>query len=158
MTRTHWTLAETLRRHGKNVSALVKASGLSKNTVYDIVNGKSQAVTLETLDKLLSGLEQLTRAPVTLEDVLRREQGSDIDPELLAQAAAARPFNWEELRKTLPTWTDEERAEDERHQQELKAEKLVQLAQGDKRLDQLLGILDGPETRSPTEPGKRQHP
>ncbi|MGI8748232.1 MAG: helix-turn-helix domain-containing protein, partial [Deinococcus sp.] len=60
MTHTHWTLAETLQRKGKKVPALARASGLSKNPVYDIVNGKTTAVALETPDKLLAGLEGLT--------------------------------------------------------------------------------------------------
>lgn len=143
MTQTHWTLAETLRRNGKNVSALVKASGLSKNTVYDIVNGKSQAVTLETLDKLLSGLEELTQAPVTLEDVLSREQGSDIDPELLAQLSGIQPFNWADIKRTLPDWTPEEQAENERMFGELEEDRR---SRGDTRMQKLEALWEELDT------------
>ncbi len=123
MTRTHWTLAETLRKYSKKPPALARASSLSKNTVYDIVNGKTKAVTLETLDKLLSGLEEITGAPMTVRDVLRREQQADINPDLLAQVANIKPLDVKELLALVPDWTDEERAENDRFWDEYAAEK-----------------------------------
>ncbi|WP_135230739.1 helix-turn-helix domain-containing protein [Deinococcus fonticola] len=48
MKATYWTLAQTLQRRGITTHALIKANGLSKGTVYDIVNGKSRGITLET--------------------------------------------------------------------------------------------------------------
>ena len=54
MTQTHWILAQTLRYRGLPPHTLANVSGLPKNTVYDIVNGKTQGVTLETVDGLLN--------------------------------------------------------------------------------------------------------
>lgn len=142
---THWTLAQTLQKYGQKVPALVKASGVSRNTVYDIVNGKTGAVTLETLDKLLSGLEELTGARMTVEDVLRREEPADISPALLVQLANARPFNWEELQKLIPDWTDEERAENDRYWREHEEEKRAALVRDERRLQQIADLLDGPQ-------------
>ena len=122
MLQTRWTLAHTLHKHGQTVSALARASGLSRSTLYALVNGKTQTVTLETLDKVIAGLEQITGLPMMLSHVMQRKptvadpnMDPDIDPELLAQFAHAKPFDWEEMQKSLPEWTDEERAEDDRY-------------------------------------------
>jgi len=127
MTHTHWTLAETLQRKGKKVPALARASGLSKNTVYDIVNGKTTSVTLETLDKLLSGLEELTGDTMSVEDVLHRPavpaMNAGMEPALQAQLAGARPFKAEELLALVPDWTSEEQEENDRFWAERESEK-----------------------------------
>lgn len=127
MEGTHWTLAQTLQRYGQKVPALVRASGVSKNTVYAIVNGQAKAVTLETVDKLLRGLERLTSQPMTVKDVLDRQTSStvsvDIDPIMQAQLSRARPFDAEELLALIPDWTDEERAENDHFWAEREAEK-----------------------------------
>ena len=123
MSHTRWTLAETLRRHSKKPPALARASGLSKNTVYDIVNGKTKAVTLETLDKLLSGLEEITGTAMSVEDVLKREQPAGIDTHLLAQVVNIQPLDARELLALVPDWTDQERAENDRFWAEYEAEK-----------------------------------
>ena len=101
--QTHWTLAQTLQSRGVSPPALAKVSGLSKNTVYDIVNGKSQGVTLETVDRLLSGLEKLTGQRMTLDAVLARTMTHDVqDTALLAQLAGLPPFDLKALRASLP--------------------------------------------------------
>lgn len=145
MTHTHWTLAETLQRYGQKAPALAKASGLSKNTVYDILNGKSRAVTLETLDKLLNGLERLTGTALTPNDLIGRAVQSDIDPELLAQLANIPAFNWQEVRAQLPSWTEEERAANEQFWLDLETDRK---SRGDRRMQRLEAIWD--ETDPPS--------
>lgn len=124
---THWTLAQTLKRHGKKVPALVKATGLPRNTVYDIVKGRTKTVKLDTVDRLLAGLEAITGQPMTIGDVLHRPApdmgGMGLEPALQAQLAGARPFNAEELLALIPDWTAEERAENDRFWAESDAEK-----------------------------------
>ena len=145
MTHTHWTLAETLQRHGQKAPALARASGLSKNTVYDILNGKSRAVTLETLDKLLDGLERLTGASLTPNDLIGRMVRSDIDPELLAQLAAIPPFDWQEVQAQTPSWTEEERAANDQFWLDLETDRK---SRGSKRIQRLEVIWDGPDASS----------
>jgi DNA-binding Xre family transcriptional regulator len=115
MTATHWTLAHTLQRRGITTHALIKVSGLSKGTVYDIVNGKSQGVTLETVDKLLDGLEQLTGQRMTIDAVLDRTESINLqDTALLAQITDLPPFDLEAVKATVPNWTPEEQEENSR--------------------------------------------
>lgn len=63
-------IREYLETHGKSAYALWKVSGLPRNTVYALAQGKSLRLDLETLGKLLYGLEQLTGRKVTPNDVL----------------------------------------------------------------------------------------
>ncbi len=115
--QTHWKLEGTLRRFGKTPMALARASGLTKTTIYNMVNNTSQAVQLETLDKLLIGLEHLTGQHFSVADVLEREvKPNTLLEELLRDA---KPVNFEELNKHIPAWTDEERIENEAFLREL---------------------------------------
>lgn len=109
MPRTQWTLAETLHQYGQKVPALAQLTGLSKNTIYDIVNGKSQAITLETVDKLLEGLEQLTGERLTLDAVLKRVEPEDPYAYLFAEA---KPYDHAESRRHLTVCTVAEKIED----------------------------------------------
>jgi DNA-binding Xre family transcriptional regulator len=61
---------EYLDTHQKSAYALWKASGLPRNTVYSLSQGKAMRLDLETLGKLLYGLEQLTGETVTPNDLL----------------------------------------------------------------------------------------
>jgi DNA-binding Xre family transcriptional regulator len=70
-----WRVKEHLDRHGKTPYALWKASGLSRTTVYAITQGTPDRVDLETLNKLLSGLERLTGERAELTDVLEVIRG-----------------------------------------------------------------------------------
>lgn len=63
-------LREYLERYDKSAYALWKASGLPRNTVYAMSKGKVGRLDLETLAKLLHGLEMLTGEPVTPNDLL----------------------------------------------------------------------------------------
>lgn len=150
---TRWRLGETLRRHGKTPLALARASGLSKNTVYDIANGTSRGVELETLDKLLSGLERLTGERAGLQDLLDAAPPADPYAEVFARA---RPFDREEVRKLIPDWTPEERAENERLTEELERQRLEDRELAPRRqdkLDALFAELDALEN-DPDEAGQ----
>ena len=136
MTATHWTLAQTLQRRGITTHALIKVSGLSKGTVYDIVNGKSQGVTLETVDKLLSGLEQLTGQRMTLDAVLDRSEPDDPYAHLFVDA---KPY--EGYTSPGDLWTEAERVQDDRYWAELAAEKQARKAKPDKRMQELSEIF-----------------
>lgn len=112
MPTTHFKLEPLLRRHNKSVLALAKASGLAKTTVYNIVNNKAKAVELETLSKLVDGLERLTGKAITFDDVLEkepRERNTFLD-DLLKDA---KPFDWDKMMAELPEWTEEEKVENE---------------------------------------------
>lgn len=148
MTATHWTLAQTLQRRGVTTHALIKASGLAKGTVYDIVNGKSQGITLETVDKLLSGLEQLTGERLSVEAVLAREEPADPYAHLFVNA---KPYDWEVARKLIPDWTPEELAADDLYWAELAAEKRAWRDSTDKRLQQLADIFGSDDRTDPQQ-------
>lgn len=109
--QTQWKLEGTLRRFGKTPMALARASGLTKTTIYNMVNNTSQAVQLETLDKLLIGLEHLTGQHFSVADVLERE----VKPNALLEELLrdAKPVSWEELNRHVPAWTAEERLEND---------------------------------------------
>lgn len=138
MRATRWTLAQTLQRRGVSTLALIKASGLSKGTVYDIVNGRSQGITLETVDKLLGGLERLTGERLSVEAVLAREESADPYAHLFVNA---KPFDWEEARQLIPDWTPEEIEADKRFWAEREAEKREIRAITEKRMRQLEEIF-----------------
>jgi DNA-binding Xre family transcriptional regulator len=145
--QTHWKLEATLRRHRKTPLALARASGLTKNTVYNIVNEKAQAIEIETLDKLVAGLEKLTGQPMSITDVIEREPKRNA---LLEEALKhAKPFNWEEVKKTLPDWTPEERAGNEAWLEVMEAERELDKLGSIERDQRLL------EAFSPTKPSKR---
>jgi DNA-binding Xre family transcriptional regulator len=109
--QTHWKLDLILRRHGKTPMALARASGLTKTTIYNMVNNSSKAVQLETLDKLVAGLEKLTGRRISVSDVLERE----VKPNALLEELMrdAKPVHWAEVEHNIPQWTAAERAENE---------------------------------------------
>lgn len=143
--QTHWKLEGTLRRFGKSPMALVRASGLTKTTIYNMVNNNSQAVQLETLDKLLTGLENLTGQHFSVADVLEREVKPNAYLEELLRDA--KPVSWEELNRHIPDWTAEERIENEAFLQILEQERTERLERQAKRDTELLEIFV-PTTKS----------
>lgn len=149
MTQTHWTLAQTLQSRGLSPHALAKVSGLSKNTVYDIVNGKSHGITLETVDRLLNGLEQLTGQRMALEAVLDRQEPED---PYLHLFAGAQPFDWEQRRASLPHWTPEEQVANDTFWTEREAQRQARGTRGNPRLDQLAEIFGPADEPTPTRP------
>lgn len=138
MTQTHWTLAQTLQKHRQKVPALAQVSGLSKNTIYDIVNGKAQGITLETVDKLLDGLEQLTGQRMALDAVLDRAEPEDPYAHLFVDA---KPYDHQEAQKHLMPWTAEELAEDEQYWAEQAREKKERREKPDKTMQELSKIF-----------------
>ncbi len=137
--QTQWKLDATLRQYRKTPLALARASGLSKSTVYNIVHGKAKGIELETLDKIMAGLEQLTGQKMLVQDVLNRENKNSALLESLLKNA--KPFDAKNIECLLPDWTPEEIQTDEQFWQEYEQEKQVQLQlrkQRDADLEQLL--------------------
>jgi DNA-binding Xre family transcriptional regulator len=149
--QTHWKLEATLRRFHKTPLALARASGLAKTTVYNIVNSKAQAVEIETLDKLVAGLEKLTGQPMSITDVIEREPRRNA---LLEEALKnAKPFDWDEVKKLIPNWTPEERAENEAFLEALETQRETDRALSLERDQELLKLFSDTE---PVKRGKRK--
>lgn len=143
--QTHWKLAQTLERYGKTPAALARASGLSKTTVYAIVNDKSKAVELETLDKLLGGLEQMTGKKLGVDDLLERRSPRS---SAWSQLEGLKPVTLEQLRSFIPQWNDADPLENERFVQALQEsrdEDRRRSAERDRRQAEL--FPSDPETR-----------
>ena len=68
-----WKLREYLDAHKVSAYALTKAADLAPNTVYALARGDQGRVDLTVLDKVISGLEQLTGQTVTFNDLLERD-------------------------------------------------------------------------------------
>jgi DNA-binding Xre family transcriptional regulator len=100
-----------LRRFRKSPLALVRVTGLAKTTVYNIVNKKAKAVEVETLDKLVAGLEVLTGETMHISDVIERE--SHPNPLLEEIIKDAQPFDWEKVQRLIPEWSAEDQQENE---------------------------------------------
>lgn len=121
----------------------MKASGLAKTTVYNIVNNKAKAVELETLDKLMTGLRKLTNEEVTLSDIIEEESQPDWREEILKNA---KPFNWAEIAKILPPLTPEEAAEADDLASSLEQQRQASRALSAKRQEKLHELFkDDPE-------------
>jgi DNA-binding Xre family transcriptional regulator len=58
-----------LEQRNLSAYALWKVSGLPRNTVYSISQGKALRVDLDTMGKLMYGLEKLTGETVTPNDL-----------------------------------------------------------------------------------------
>ena len=154
MITAHWKLQATLRRHGQTTVALARSSGLTKTTVYNIANGKSKAVELETLGKLVVGLEKLIGQHVSFDDVLEIEapKGNTLLENALKEA---KPFKWEEIKKTLPEWTPEERAENEAFLEVIQAGRELDRRSDTERDQALLEAFSAAKPVKPAKRGKR---
>ena len=152
MPTTHFKLESLLRRHNKSVLALAKASGLAKTTVYNIVNNRAKAVELETLSKLIDGLEHLTGKTISFDDVLEkepRERNALLD-DLLKDA---KPLDWDKLMAGIPDWTEAEREENARVFEEIERER-KNAKRPSKRLEQMLEIFSSDEVPTGTSTEK----
>jgi DNA-binding Xre family transcriptional regulator len=138
--QTYWKLDSTLRQYRKTPLALARASGLSKTTVYNIVHGKAKGIELETLDKIMLGLEQLTGQKMQVEDVLNRE--SKTTPALEALLKNAKPFDSRNLEHLIPDWTLEEEAKNDAFEQSRSALRLKDRVSSTKRQREFLEILE----------------
>lgn len=110
MSTVQFNLDPFLRQHKTTPLALAEASGLSKTTVYNIVNNKAKAVELETLGKLMTGLRTLTGENINMNDILKEEIAPDWREAILRNA---KPLDWDAMMKQLPPLTPEEQAEGE---------------------------------------------
>jgi DNA-binding Xre family transcriptional regulator len=122
MYTAQWKLADILRRHRKSALALARASGLTKTTVYNILHNKSKAVELDTLGKLLAGLESLTGERMSFDDLLER-QAPNASLDALFQDV--KPLHWADLEPFIPNWSEAERKRNIKAQQALEAAKAV---------------------------------
>ncbi len=68
-----WKLRKYLDAHKVSAYALTKAADLAPNTVYALARGDQGRVDLTVLDKVITGLEQLTGQTVTFNDLLERD-------------------------------------------------------------------------------------
>jgi DNA-binding Xre family transcriptional regulator len=64
------TIRNYLEQHNASAYRLWKASGLPKNTAYALASGKTTRIDLDTLGKVVFGLEQITGKTITPNDVL----------------------------------------------------------------------------------------
>ena len=138
MSTTQWKLADTLRRHHKSALALARASGLTKTTVYNILHNKSKAVELDTLGKLLVGLEALTGERMSFDDLLGRQAPS---ASLDALFQGAKPLHWPNLDPLIPDWSLAERKRNIEAQQALEAAKAASRQRDVERTRQLQKIF-----------------
>lgn len=72
-----WKLREYLDAHKVSAYALTKIADLAPNTVYALARGDQGRLDLVVLDKVISGLEQLTGQTVTFNDLLERGTQND---------------------------------------------------------------------------------
>jgi len=153
MQATHFKLEPLLRQHHTNPLALAEASGLSKTTVYNIVNNKAKAVELKTLDKLMVGLERLLGRPVRFDEIL--EKRPTPKQERLAQLLKdAKPFNWAEVEKSLPPLTPEEKAENEEFMRVLAEARKADQQLSAERDRKLLELFE--ESQTPGKKGRKK--
>ena len=64
------TIRTYLEQHNATAYRLWKASGLPKNTAYALASGKTTRIDLDTLGKVVYGLEQITGQKITPNDLL----------------------------------------------------------------------------------------
>lgn len=69
------TIRRFLEQHNASAYKLWKASGLPKNTAYALASGKTTRIDLDTLGKVVYGLEQITGHPITPNDVFEVVRG-----------------------------------------------------------------------------------
>ncbi len=91
-----WTLKNYLEANDLSAYRLVQTAKVSPTTVYALARGDHERVSLEVLDKVLAGLEQLTGKPAEIGDLLVREP----------DAATARPASKKTWRDLAGTFDD----------------------------------------------------
>ncbi len=78
-----WKLAQFITDNELTGYEVFVASGLSKSSLYSMIRGTQTGVQLDTLARLLDGLEKLIGKPVALSDVLiaRRFTEAELEKE-----------------------------------------------------------------------------
>jgi DNA-binding Xre family transcriptional regulator len=74
-----WNIKQLLEKHGKTPYALMKETGLSRQTVYAITNNQTSGLDFKTMSRIVDGLSKLTGQSITPNDVLRFAPAHD-DP------------------------------------------------------------------------------
>lgn len=69
-------LKEALSNGGLTVYRLGEASGIPRNTLYNLVNQERERLDLDVLDRVMTGLEQLTGRRVELTELLERDDAA----------------------------------------------------------------------------------
>ncbi len=71
-----WRIRQYLTAHSLSAYDLDRALGrkLSPRTVYALARNEHKQIRLETLDKLMTALEELTGKPVSLKDLLEYQR------------------------------------------------------------------------------------
>jgi DNA-binding Xre family transcriptional regulator len=148
--QVRWKLGELLARHRLTALALAKASGLSKTTVYNLVNGQSKALEIETLLKIVAGFRALTGQTIAVDDIFGVEAvvvpAITTHPSLEEQLRHVKPFRWaamQALVASAPDWTDEERAQWEAGEAEREAQRLQDRQHSIERERKFLTIFNG---------------
>jgi DNA-binding Xre family transcriptional regulator len=148
--QVRWKLGELLARHHLTALALAKASGLSKTTVYNLVNGHSKALEIETLLKIVAGFRALTGQIIAVGDIFEVEAVAvptlTAHPSLEEQLRHVKPFRWAEMQALVantPDWTDEERAQWEAGEAEREAWRLQGRQHSIERERKFLAIFNG---------------
>ena len=149
MQLTQFKLESLLRKNRTNPLALSEASGLSKTTVYNIVNNKAKAIELQTLDKLMVGLERLLGRPVRFDEILEKRP-TDKQERLAQLLKDAKPFHWKDIEKELPPLTVEEKAENEEFMEVLAEARKTNQQLSAERDRKLLELFEEPQA-----PGKK---
>ncbi len=63
-----------LERHNISTYRLMRESGLAQGTVYRLVNGETQSLNVETLDRVMAALQRLTGERLEISDLLRYDE------------------------------------------------------------------------------------
>ena len=71
-----WTVRPLLDRHALSAYRLMKETGLARGTVYRLVNGETNTLNAETLDKVMTALRHLTGEDIQIDDLLVYEEPS----------------------------------------------------------------------------------
>jgi DNA-binding Xre family transcriptional regulator len=66
-----WNIKQLLEKHGKTPYALMKETGLSRQTIYSIANNQTSGLDFRTMAKIVEGLAKLTGQSITPNDVLK---------------------------------------------------------------------------------------
>ena len=69
-----WMIRPLLERHHISTYRLMRESGLAQGTVYRLVNGETQSLNVETLDRVMAALQRLTGERLEISDLLRYDE------------------------------------------------------------------------------------
>lgn len=97
-----WKLRDYLDAHEVSAYALLKTTDLAPSTVYALARGDQRRVDLAVLDKVITGLGQLTGKQVKFDDLLEHEpEPEKMDGETrawlesdLARLGEVEPYEW----------------------------------------------------------------